>query len=208
MPLESHPKTEFGASLCLNPDRLLSYDTRRDLHALRAPNDPYLALFQALAGAAREKGDAARLNLIQRAFYFKTGVALSAPSPLTPTWQITALRGLIKQWGWDSTRLRATDQSEGRSLQGLQRDYHALVAELTDRFQSILQFCRRQGIKPQGTRRVDVVARQLFARFEPKPGKVEKINTGLADVVRERQIRIQRSLAAAGPYLPIRWAVM
>ncbi len=177
-----------------NPHGLLSHQVRRDLSAGQVPKDPYHALYDTISAVASEASQPGRLALVQRAFYYKTAAMLSAASPLLPHWQSMALRGLVKQWGWSGEHLRAIDGTQGRDVRSIMRDYRAMVDELTDRFQGILRYCRSQHISPAGSLRVDVMARQLFARFEPKPGKVERINTGLAVAVYEPRLAIRPAL--------------
>ncbi|QGG79116.1 hypothetical protein GH975_00510 [Litorivicinus lipolyticus] len=173
-----------------HPHALLSRQTRLDLYNGMPPPDSYQALYEAIS---TDQPTPPWLGLMQRAFYFKTSAMLSAASPLLPPWQAMEMRALVKRWGWDGRRLRGADNTQGRDVRSLLGDYRALVDELTARFQSILLYCRGQAVMTTGHLRADVVARQLFARFEPKPGKVERINTGLAVAVHQPNLTISRA---------------
>ncbi len=162
-----------------HPDGLLSREHRRALVHGQIPPDPYLALYRAIApGLSGE-----RLEFVQRSLYLKTGVRLSFPNLQIPGWQHAQVRDLVKGFGWDPGTLAQIDHAQGWSLSQIRRLHQALVDELTQRFHSLADQCRWQGLKPAGDRRLDRVARQLYARFEAKPGKLTEFHPALISQV-------------------------
>ena len=179
------------ASHYANGGALLSHAHRQALQTGRQPPDPYVAMLTTLSESLQAPAQAQRLALIRRALYLKTGVRLSHPSLQVPGWQHHQIHQLVKDWGWSHADIAQIDHARGWSLDQIQQMHQALVSELTLRFHTLADQCHWQGLAPAGDQRLDRVARKLYARFEPKPGKLAQLHPSLVRHIQRQPLTLE-----------------
>ncbi|MCP5151310.1 MAG: class I adenylate cyclase [Ectothiorhodospiraceae bacterium] len=161
--------------------------------------DAYVLMLDKLEEHLRAKGDATRLELARRSFYFKTGVALSRPGPREPDWRRETVQAMAERWGWDQWTLDDLDALRSWKVDRVLEERRSLVEALTATYKSLSRFVRAHAeFSRVSERDMTVLGRKLFTAFELKSGKVELVNLGLSSDLGEAQLEIHSARPNGG----------
>jgi adenylate cyclase class 1 len=166
---DEHPRID----LVCNRLKRLVFDGTEDLLAL----DPYLLTYQKVEEYLFARFDTPRLNLLRQSFYFKVEEALSL-SPReegAKTWRRAHMELLATAWGWDGETLRHLDKHMAWGIDTLEQERQILFKALTRSYQYISEFSRQHGEIRISGQDLHILGRRLYAAFEQKSHKVERI---------------------------------
>ncbi|MBI44105.1 MAG: class I adenylate cyclase [Oceanospirillales bacterium] len=151
--------------------------------------DPYVMLYQRLAGWLSERGGSERLDMVRRCLYLKAGLPLTRTDPSRNRWRVRLLARLVADWGWPEATLETLDNRQRWRAEDVIRLRRSVVAELTHSYRLLSGMAREQGaaaaIRPED---INLLGRKLYACFQRKAGKVELINPGLAPSLAEENL--------------------
>ena len=144
--------------------------------------DPYVMMYRKLERYLLARGEAKRLDLVRRCFYFKVGKAISkGPTQRTKSWQRELLERMVQQWQWSKAQLINLDARPQWKVNRVLTEQRELVRELTSSYRFLLEFARRtQASAIINGQDMTILGRKLYAAFERKAGKVEWVNPGIA----------------------------
>ena len=152
--------------------------------------DPYLLIYHAVERHLIEQGQLARLDLIRRALYLKTGIKLSQ-SPRVSDWQRDLLQKLVKQWGWPRSTLQMLDQRRYWKIEAVISERQQLSEVLNQSARTLQQFARQHSdLAEQNQQELTILSRKLFATLEKRPGKIERHNLHIAPDLSESALTI------------------
>lgn len=153
------------------------YRGRLELDAL----DPYVMLYRRLERWLLETSGESRLELVRQALYLKAGLPLTRAEDVAGRWQGQLLSGLVEEWGWSRDRLTQLDGRHRWRCEEVMALRRVLVAELTNSFRLLSRLARESAL-PASIRPADLnlLGRKLYAAFQRKAGKIERINPGIA----------------------------
>ena len=148
--------------------------------------DPYLMLYRRLEEYLLQRDEHERLDLVRRCFYFKVNQKLSQPEPAQYDWRRELLRSMTNAWGWELGCLVLLDDRSGWKIRQVLKERGSLVKELTYTYQFLSDFGRRYTqLSAINKYDLNALGRKLYAAFERKTGKVEIVNRGISEDVRE-----------------------
>lgn len=152
--------------------------------------DPYLLIYRAVEQHLIEQGQLARLDLIRRALYLKTGIKLSQ-SPNVQDWQRELLQKLVSQWGWPRSLLLTLDQRRHWKIETVINERQQLSEVLNQSAKTLHHFARQHSaLAQQNQQELMVLSRKLFATLEKRPGKVERLNLNIAPDLSETALTV------------------
>lgn len=152
--------------------------------------DPDVMMYREIEQHLTQRGELKRLDLVRRYFYFKAGERLSQPSvtSLHP-WKRQLIEKLVAQWQWSAQQLQQLDERQQWKISQAMAEQKELVRELTNNYRFLLEFVRNcnssETIDPEA---MNILGRKLFASFERKAGKVERINPTISSNLAEAQL--------------------
>jgi adenylate cyclase class 1 len=157
--------------------------------------DPYLLLYRRVEQYLLERGQAERLELARRCFYFKTEQILSrAQARKIEKWQREFLRTLVQQWGWDKARLISLDTRNNWKIDQVLEERNTLVRELTRSYRVLTEFSRTHASSGQiDPEELNLLGRKLFTALEKQPGKIDSINPGISRNLVEKYLSLHFS---------------
>ncbi len=175
-----------------HPDNhTLSEELKRQLHQPQwqaEPPDPYGLMYQRLENYLTQRNEPDRLNLLRRAFYFKTELKLSRRSDYLG-WRENMLAAQVDGWGWSSEQLRNLDMRDSWRVNRVRDEHLELVRELTGSYRFLQDFANRsQTSQLVSSREMSVLGRKLFSAFERQPGKIDWINSSITSDLAERNL--------------------
>lgn len=180
--------SEFPAVRWVAEEAQAHYHGEQQISAIDV--DPYLLMMQRIDRHLRQKGEAQRLLLARRAFYIKTGVRLSRAQD---DWKAQTLRRLSREWGWDEGEIINLDQHDDWNLSRVIEERNKLVAELSQSYRLLTTFARQQDVLEQIDRReLSLLGRKLYSSLERRPGKIDRVNPGISDNIRQDEIWLRR----------------
>lgn len=188
---------------------LLCMRYKRALHAgvsCAATLDPYVQVYTRIEQYLLAQGDTARLDLLRRCFYLKTGERLTVPVPAPDHhWRRELLEDLVQRWGWPRQRLALLDTREAWKVDTVLAERRDLVGALTRSYRFVSRFARDQAGNPRITAHdLTVLGRKLYAAFERKAGKVELVNRGIGVDLSEPRLALHE---VAGAQAASGWAL-
>lgn len=150
--------------------------------------DPYQLMYFRIEGLLKAHGEDKRLDLLRRALYFKTELKLSRITG-PGSWREQALRALTDSWGWSADHLRNLDMRDTWRVHRVREEHLELVRELTGSYRFLQEFAaQHDGEQLISSREMNVLGRKLFAAFERQPGKIDWINSDIADDLAEKNL--------------------
>ncbi len=156
--------------------------------------DPYIMLCDKLEQYLREQGDEERLAVMRRCFYFKVNERLGDPDTTrNASWRREAMVELTRDWGWGREYLHRLDSRRRWKIHEVLEERQSLASALTRSYHSLSRFARAENMLArinQGD--LNILGRKLYAAFERKAGKIDIINRGISDNVREGQLSIHQ----------------
>ncbi|MBT5232225.1 MAG: class I adenylate cyclase [Methylococcales bacterium] len=175
----------------------LSQRFKRHVYAGEIDNvnhtDPYLALCMKLDQFFLDCGDEPRLELFREAFYFK--VALTKGTQDQHRREI--IQDLVKQWGWDKTRLQILDMRSDWKIKQVKTERKRLSDEFSKSYRHLMQFAQNQGCEDlMASTDLKVLGRKLYAVLDLRAGKVDKINLGISANMVEPELTIQEKMGS------------
>jgi adenylate cyclase class 1 len=154
--------------------------------------DPYVMIYRRLEHYLLERGEYERLELVRRCFYLKVGKKLSRP-PQHPqaSWQRLLLQKLVSEWGWSAQQLAWLDRSAQWKAPQVTEERKQLVRELTNSYRFLSDFARRSRSEAAiNSHDMTILGRKLYATFERKAGKIDRINPGIASDLGEDRLTL------------------
>lgn len=162
--------------------------------------DPYVMLMDKLEEYLVKRNEIERLELVQRCFYFKVNLPLSAPTHVkTITWQRELMEALAEKWHWNSTQLSILDSRNSWKINRVLKERKVLVDELTHSYLFLSDFARKTArLALISQQDLTILGRKLYAAFERKAGKIEIVNRGIAPDLFETHLALTESTGADG----------
>jgi adenylate cyclase, class 1 len=160
--------------------------------------DPYAMVYRKLERYLDGDQEPERLELVRRAFYFKTGQHLSRPSAIQtatqPEWQRAMLAKLVNSWQWSAAHLMNMDTQYGWKLRRVSEEHRRLVTELTNSYRFLQHFATTtESPALINSQEMNLLGRKLYAAFERKRNKIEWLNPGIALNLVEEQLFFRKS---------------
>ena len=171
---------------------LLCSRFKRMVHAGRASLDaldPYVLMMERVEEYLREAGDAERLELARRCFYFKVKRPLSLRREGDDDPRLRVMASMARHWGWQQDHLLLLDARSTWKIHRVLEEVRVISAALQKSYRFLSDFARRHGrdFRINATD-LNMLGRRLYSAFERKPGKVEIINPGISTDLTERQL--------------------
>lgn len=170
------------------------YQNRCALNAI----DPYVMMCNAVEEYLFGQNEMQRLDLVRRCFYFKVDIEASKPGH-RDDWRYALMRSLVELWGWGQQRLDDLDQRKHWKIRRVLEEQGLLVRELTRSYGELSRFARETPEPAAITQsELQLLGRKLYIAFDQKPGKIDRVNTGIGADLSERNL----TLRAAGSTVP------
>ncbi len=171
----------------------LAEEAQARYHAEEAPDaedvDPYLLMMQRIESHLSRAGQHDRLELARRAFYLKCDVRLSRAGE---HWKRDILERLTRAWGWGRGELINLDSHREWKLPMVVGERNHLVAELSHSYRLLTGLARSgEGEDEIDMQELALLGRKLFAALERRPGKIDRINPGISEDLREPRVWLQ-----------------
>jgi adenylate cyclase class 1 len=162
------------------------YNERLDIDEL----DPYVMIYRKLEHYLLSRHELKRLELIRRCFYIKVGKKLSKPpSGRKASWQRLLTQKLVSEWGWDQAMLSHLDNQANWKVLQVIEERKELVRELMSSYRFLVEFARKHQTSAHiSAQEMAILGRKLYAAFERRAGKVERINPGITSDLSEEII--------------------
>jgi adenylate cyclase class 1 len=154
--------------------------------------DPYVMIYRRLEHYLLERSEYERLELVRRCFYLKVGKKLSKPPQhQQASWQRILLQKLVSEWGWTQQQLVQLDRSAQWKAPQVTEERKQLVRELTNSYRFLADFGRRSRSEAAiNSHDMTILGRKLYATFERKAGKIDRINPGIASDLTEENLSL------------------
>lgn len=168
--------------------------------------DPYVMVYRLLEQMLLRQGDTQRLELVRRCLYLKVHKKLTQAGSTPKSWQRLLLEQLIHEWGWSHEQLLHLDSHSKWRAPAVMREQSALVSEMLYSYRFLATFAVAHDSQQHLTQRdLKLLGRKLYAAFEHKAGKIERINPGIASDLTEALLCFEyvAENATHGPY----WAL-
>ncbi len=151
--------------------------------------DPYILIYRRLESYLSDRQERDRLELVRRAFYFKTGLRLSLSTSMKHQQRRLLLEQLTSQWHWQPEHLLNLDTRHRWKLRRVRDEHRFLVAELTNSYRFLQEFAEQSQQKALiNSEELTLLGRKLYAAFERKRNKIEWLNPGIAPDLSEQQL--------------------
>lgn len=143
--------------------------------------DGYLLVLNRVSQQVATEHDQKRLQLIRRAFYFKSDLPITkANQGQKRQWRYQELELIVESWGWSYSHLRHLDHKEEWQVHEVQAERNALVNEMLTSYRYIAAFSERYAKKVDINRQdLTLLGNQLYAIYDAKPGKILTINPNI-----------------------------
>ena len=163
--------------------------------------DPYFLVYQRLESYLIGRKEHKRLDIVRKSFYLKVAKKLSrSPSGRGPSWQRKLLEKIVRSWGWSDKKFRYLDSRSSWKVDEVLVERQALVAELSFCYRFLSQYSRAHGIRSSITAEdLNLLGRKLYANFQRKAGKVERVNPGIVNSLWEENLAIHHSSSQVMP---------
>lgn len=157
--------------------------------------DPYVLIYRRLERYLLERNELKRLDLVRKSFYLKVGKKLSRPpAGRKASWQRKALEAIVRDWAWPDAMFRYLDERYHWKVDQVLQERQELVAELTNSYRFLSHFARANNIRSSITAEdLSILGRKLYAVFQKKAGKIDKVNPGIAPNLWEENLAIHHS---------------
>ncbi len=159
-------------------------DTKQEL-------DPYLLMFRFAEKALLNNPK--RLEFLRRAFYLKANVKILSGKKPNPNWRYIKIKQLVDEWGWNKARLDYLNSRLQWSVNRVTEERKDLVRELTNSYHFLSNFARVQGVIDKLVKNeLMLLGRKLYAAFERRNGKIDRVNNGIAKNILEDAVTIHQ----------------
>lgn len=163
--------------------------------------DPYLLVYQRLEAYLSNRREHKRLEIVQKSFYLKVAKKLSRPpTGRAASWQRKLLEKTVRSWGWPESKFRYLDARATWKVDEVLTERQALVAELSYCYRFLSQYSRTHGIRSSITAEdLNLLGRKLYANFQKKAGKIERVNPGIVSNLWEENLAIHHTSSSIIP---------
>ncbi|WP_372776915.1 class I adenylate cyclase [Litorivivens sp.] len=168
----------------------LSEEVRSALHskATKEPLDPYLQIYRRLEAYLLAREEHERLDLLRRAFYFKSELRLSQQRDEL-SWREKEMRTLVSSWGWSDDQLRNLDMRDTWHIHRVRAEHQALVRELTGSYRFLQAFAsEHKADQLISSREMSILGRKLFAAYERQPDKIDRVDGDLTPTLSDNTL--------------------
>lgn len=171
------------------------YADERSVEAL----DPYLLVYRRLEHYLQASGALKRLDLVRKSFYLKVNKKLSrAPSQRRASWQRLCLAGICEEWYWPDSKFRYLDDRMNWKVDQVIQERKEVFAELSHSYRFLSQYAREHQIASTITSEdLSLLGRKLYATFQKKAGKIDRINPGIAPNLWEENLALHHASSSA-----------
>lgn len=151
--------------------------------------DPYVIALKFVEDGLKDKP--VRLEFLHRCFYLKVGV--KHKSRIRKNWRQKIISNFIDQWQWNEHRISYLNLRHQWRIDQAISETQDMFRELTLSYQFLMGFSRLHGV----TKRVEKIdlltlGRKLYANFERRNGKIDKISNGISKNLLEQSITLGR----------------
>ena len=171
--------------------KLAVYEDNLEIEQL----DSYFLLYKRLENYLRRQQEAKRLQLIRKSFYLKVNKKLSHPvRARSSSWQRKFMQKQVAEWAWSKSELRHLDARFDWKVTDVLEERQELLAELTNAYRFLTNYARANAIGSSISQRdMSFLGRKLYAVFQRKAGKVERINLGIAPSMWEESLALHHA---------------
>ncbi len=161
--------------------------------------DPYLLVYQRLEHYLEQRGELKRLDLVRKSFYLKIGQKLSRQNASrTPSWQRRCLEKVVEHWHWPESKFRYLDNRQNWKMDQVSQERKEVFNELSHCYRFLSQYARDNNIASSITAEdLSLLGRKLYAIFQKKAGKIERLNPGIAPSLWEENLAIHHASTSA-----------
>lgn len=154
--------------------------------------DPYLMVYRRIEAYLLARSQHDRLELVRRSLYVKVNRKVSLARPeRTKSWQLCVMQQLVSEWHWSEQQVRLLDHRNQWKVAQVIYERQALVGELNNSYQFLTRFSHvQQASSPANRKDLNVLGRRLYAAFDRRAGKVERLNPGIAPDLAEHTITL------------------
>lgn len=157
--------------------------------------DPYVLLYKRLEKYLSQTKEIKRLDLVRKCFYLKVGKRLSRQSA-SGSWQVKAMKKVVRSWAWGDKQFEYLDDRRNWRFDQVTQERQELVAELSNSYRFLSNYSRANNLQSSMTAEdLNVLGRKLYAMFQRKAGKIERVNPGIAPNLWEENLAIYHSSA-------------
>lgn len=161
--------------------------------------DPYVMLYDRLAGWLSGPESGARIDLVRRSLYLKAGLPLTRAEGSPDQWRAGLLRRLVAGWGWTDDQLSELDERQRWRAEQVTALRRTVVAELTHSYRLLSKMAREHGQRAAiSDSDINLLGRKLYAAFQRKAGKIEQIYPGLAPSLAEENLAFHHQSEQGG----------
>ncbi len=184
--MESYAREYPNVELLCHRFKSEVYKGETDLDHL----DPYIMLYMKLEGYLLSQGEDERLALARRCFYFKVNEPLSvAPRRGAYNWRRESIEAIVRAWDWSHAYIEMLDSRSDWKIERVLKERTVLVKALTYSYRLLSEFARNNAqLVTIDQRDLNVLGRKLYAAFERKAGKVDIVNRGISNDLRESHL--------------------
>ena len=154
--------------------------------------DPYLLIYRRLEAYLLERKEHKRLDLVRKSFYLKVAKKLSKrPTGRKSSWQRVTLEKVVKNWAWSDDKFVYLDSRSQWKVDQVMQERQVVMAELGFCYRFLSQYARANRITSSITADdLNLLGRKLYATFQRKAGKVERVNPGIAGNLWEENLAL------------------
>ncbi|MET0357184.1 MAG: class I adenylate cyclase [Cellvibrio sp.] len=185
--LEAYANENFNEPLSLGLKRKIYWAL--DNGQLMDANelDAYVLVYQRLEEYLVAQNQPARLELVRRCFYFKSGKFLSRTSRnAAKAWQRVLLESMIKEWNWDNRELTILDNRAYWKSPHVLVERNLLANELSQSYRLLVDMNKSSAAEAAiSGNELLILGRKLHAAFERKAGKIDWINPNISQDLSE-----------------------
>ncbi len=157
--------------------------------------DPYFLLYMRLENYLMRTHETKRLELVRKSFYLKVNKKLSQKvRGRTVSWQRQLLRKQVESWRWNENQIKHLDDRRVWKVNDVLDERQELLTELTNAYRFLTSYARANNISSSITNEdMNLLGRKLYAIFQRKAGKVERVNPGIAPNLWEESVAIHHA---------------
>jgi adenylate cyclase class 1 len=185
--LEAYANENFKEPLALSLKRkiYLALDNTQTLNPDEL--DAYVLVYQRLQDYLYAQNQPARLELVRRCFYFKSGKYLSRTSRnAAKAWQRVLLEKMVGDWSWDHRQLTMLDNRAYWKSPHVLAERNLLANELSQGYRLLVDMNKNNpGETAISGNELLILGRKLHAAFERKAGKIDWINPNISQDLSE-----------------------
>jgi len=185
--LEAYANENFNEPLALGLKRKIYCALDNGQVADANELDAYVLVFERLQEYLVAQNQTARLELVRRCFYFKSGKFLSRTSRNpAKAWQRVLLEALVKEWAWDYRELTMLDNRAYWKSPHVLVERNLLANELNQSYRLLVDMNKNSaGEAAISGDELLILGRKLHAAFERKAGKIDWINPNISQDLSE-----------------------